>query len=298
MTFEWDIVWKTLAKRRISTSFAFPTVFHSFFFFLYYHKLNNNAIVIFFLLLCVLSPQLNVRYLEGRNSFYIHTAVKIGFYIESCSINIHWINEVYLFTQLTFFPFNDFFILVASPSFPLFGLFLLVIHTSPKLHTHAFKVSFLPELYCCFIVQLLSCTQLFVTPCTAACQASCPSPLPGVRPSECPLNQWCYPTISSSAVLFSFCLQSFPASGSFPVSWLFASGGRSIGASASASFLPMSIQSWCPLGLTGLISLLSKGLSRVSTVPSPKSLFFQIAYTRTPLVSRTREKHSESFCWI
>ena len=78
-----------------------------------------------------------------------------------------------------------------------------------------------------------------------------------------PLSQWCYLTISSSAVLFSFCLQSFPASGSFPVSWLFASGGRSIGASASASFLPMSIQSWFPSGLTILISLQSKGLSRV-----------------------------------
>ena len=147
--------------------------------------------------------------------FIFVSAVKIRLYIESCSINIHWINEVYLFTQLTFFPFNAFFILTASPSFPLFGLFPLVIHTSPKLYTHAFKVSFLPELYCCFIIQLLSCIRLFVTPWTAACQASCPSPLPGVHPSWCPLNQWCYQTISSSAVLFSFSLQSFPAQGLF-----------------------------------------------------------------------------------
>ena len=80
---------------------------------------------------------------------------------------------------------------------------------------------------------------------------------------------------------------------------LFASGGQSTGDSASASVLPMNIQSWFPLGLTGLVSLLSKGLSRVSTVPSPKFFFLQIAYTRTPLVSRTREKYNkESFCWI
>ena len=147
------------------------------------------------------------------------------------------------------------------------------------------------------VFQSLSHVQLFVTPWTAA--RPCPSLSPGVCLSSCPLNQWCYLTISSSAILFSFCLQSFPASGSFPMSWLFASGGQSIGASASASFLPMSIQSWCPLGLTGLVSLLSKGLSRVSTVPSPKFFFLQIAYTRTPLVSRTREKYNkESFCWI
>ena len=77
-----------------------------------------------------------------------------------------------------------------------------------------------------------------------------------------PLSRWCYLTISSSAALF-FCLQSFPASSSFPTSGLFASSGQSIGASASASFLPLNIQDWFPLGLTGLISLLSKGLSRV-----------------------------------
>ena len=87
----------------------------------------------------------------------------------------------------------------------------------------------------------------------------CPSPTPGV----CPLSQWCHPTISSSVVPFSFCLQFFPASGSFAVSQLFASGGQRIRASASASVLPMNIQDWFPLELTGLISLQSKGLSRV-----------------------------------
>ena len=91
----------------------------------------------------------------------------------------------------------------------------------------------------------------------------CPSPSPGVCPHSCPLNWWCHPTISSSVALF-FCLQSFPASGSFPVSQLFPSGGQSIcGVLASASILAVNIQGWFPLGWTGLISLLSKGLSRV-----------------------------------
>ena len=92
---------------------------------------------------------------------------------------------------------------------------------------------------------------------------SCPSLPPGVCANSCPLSQWCYVIISSFADLFSFCLQFFPASASFPVSQLFASGGQSIGASASASILPMNIQGWLLLGLTGLISLLSRGLSRV-----------------------------------
>ena len=84
---------------------------------------------------------------------------------------------------------------------------------------------------------------------------------PGVCSNSCPLSRRWYLTLSSSATLFSFCLQSFPASGSFPMNQLFISGSQSIG--ASASVLPMNIQDWFPLGLTGLISLLSKGLSRV-----------------------------------
>ena len=92
-----------------------------------------------------------------------------------------------------------------------------------------------------------------------------PSPTPRAYSNSCPSSQWCHPTISSSVIHFSSCLQSFPASGSFPVSQFFASGGQSIGASASASesVLPMNIQDWFPLGLTGLISFQSKGLSRV-----------------------------------
>ena len=90
----------------------------------------------------------------------------------------------------------------------------------------------------------------------------CPSPAPGVHSNSCPLSQWCHPAISSSVVPFSSCPQSFQTSGSFPLSQFFASGGQSIGVSASASVLPMNIQGWLPLRLTGLISLQSKGLSR------------------------------------
>ena len=90
-----------------------------------------------------------------------------------------------------------------------------------------------------------------------------PSPSPRVSSNSCPLSWRCYPIISSSVVPFSSCLQSFPASGSFHMSQLFASGGQHIGASASTSVLPMKIQDWFPLRLTGLISLLSKGLSRI-----------------------------------
>ena len=92
---------------------------------------------------------------------------------------------------------------------------------------------------------------------------TCLSPSPGACLNSCLLSRWCHPTISSSVVPFSSCLQSFPASRSFPVSWLLTSGGQSTGASASASVLPMNIQGWFPLGLTSLISLQSKGLSRV-----------------------------------
>ena len=112
-------------------------------------------------------------------------------------------------------------------------------------------------------VQSLSHVRLFVTPWTAAHQPPCPSASPRAYSKSCPLSWWCHPTISSSVVPFSSRLQSFPASGSFPVSQLFTSGGQSIGASASASVLPMNIQDWFPLGLIGFISLWFKGLSRV-----------------------------------
>ena len=91
----------------------------------------------------------------------------------------------------------------------------------------------------------------------------CPSPTPWVYPNSCPSSQWCHPTISSSVIPFSFCTQTLPASGSFPMSQLFAWGGQSIGVSASVSVLPMNTQDWSPLGWTGCFSLKSKGLSRV-----------------------------------
>ena len=105
---------------------------------------------------------------------------------------------------------------------------------------------------------------------------SCPSLSPGVCSNSCPLSQWCHATISFSVTTFSSCLQSFPASRSFPMSWLLALGGQSIGGSASASVLPMNIQGWFPLGWTGLTSLLSKGLKVFSSTTVWKHQFFGI----------------------
>ena len=103
----------------------------------------------------------------------------------------------------------------------------------------------------------------------------CLSPTPGVCPNSCLSSRWWHPTISSSVFPFSSCLHSFPASGSFPMSQFFPSGGRSIVVSALASVLPMTIQDWFPLGLTCLISLQSKGLSRVfSNTTVQKNQFF------------------------
>ena len=103
----------------------------------------------------------------------------------------------------------------------------------------------------------------------------CPSPTPITYTNSCPSRQWCRPTISSSVIPFSSHLQSFPTSGSFPMSQFFASGGQSIG--ASASVLPMDIQDWFPLGLMDLISLQSRGLSRVfSSTTDQKHHFFGI----------------------
>ena len=104
---------------------------------------------------------------------------------------------------------------------------------------------------------------------------SCPSPTPGAYSNSCPLNWWCHPTNSSSVIHFSSHLQSFPASGSFPMSQLLASGGQRIG--VSASVLPMNIQDWFPLGWTGWISLQSKKLSRVfSNTTAQKHRFFSV----------------------
>ena len=100
----------------------------------------------------------------------------------------------------------------------------------------------------------------------------CPSPAPEACSNSCPLNWWCHPTISSFIFPFSSCLQSFPASGSFPMSQFFTSGGQSTGASASASVLPVNIQDWFPLGWTDWISLQSKGPQESSPTPQFKSI--------------------------
>ena len=112
----------------------------------------------------------------------------------------------------------------------------------------------------------------------------CPSPTPGVCSNSCPLSQWCHPTISSSVIPFSSCLQSFLASGSFQMCQFFASGGQSTGVSTSTSVLPMNIQDWSPLGWTGWVSLQSKGLSRVfsnTTVQKHQSSALSFLYSPT-----------------
>ena len=117
-----------------------------------------------------------------------------------------------------------------------------------------------------FPVQFSSVSQLCLTLWPHGLQHArlpCPSSTPKVYLNSCSLSRWCHTTISSSVVPFSSCLQSFPASGSFRINQFFTSGGQRIGVSASASFPPMNIQDWFSLGLTGLISLQSKGLSRV-----------------------------------
>ena len=103
----------------------------------------------------------------------------------------------------------------------------------------------------------------------------CPSPMPRACSNSCPLSQWCHPTISSPVIPFSFCLQSFPPSGSFPMSQFLALGGQSIGVSASALVLPMNIQDWFPLGLTGWTTLQSKTLKSLLQHHSSKASILQ-----------------------
>ena len=113
----------------------------------------------------------------------------------------------------------------------------------------------------------------------------CPSPTPRAYSNTCSSSQCCHPTISSSVVPFPSCLQSFPASGFFPMSQFFISGGQSIGVSASASVLPMNIQDWFPLGWTSWISLQSKRLSRVFSNTTDQFLALSLLYgtTLTPI---------------
>ena len=129
--------------------------------------------------------------------------------------------------------------------------------------------------FCLYVIFYCKCDELVQLSCYSVVSDSlqphglqhtrlpCPLPCPRAYSNSCPLSQWCHQTISFSVVSFSSHLQFFPASGSFQMSQLFASGGQSIGVSASASVLPMNIQDWFPVGWTGWIYLQSKGLSRV-----------------------------------
>ena len=131
----------------------------------------------------------------------------------------------------------------------------------------------------------------------------CPSPTPGASSNLCPSSRWCHPTILSSVIPFSSHLQSFPASGSFPMSQFFASSGQSTGISASASVLPMNIQDWFPLGWTGWIFLQSKGLSRVFSnirqtfFSKVMSLLFNML-SRLVITFLPRSKHLLISCWL
>ena len=134
----------------------------------------------------------------------------------------------------------------------------------------------------------LSCSVMCnsANPWTATFQASLSITNSWSPPNPCPSSRWCYPTISSSVLLFSSCPQSFPASGSFPMSQPFASGGQSIGVSASRSVLPMNTQDWSSLGWTGWISLQSKGLSRVfSNTTVQKHQFFSAQFLYIPTLT-------------
>ena len=149
-----------------------------------------------------------------------------------------------------------------------------MMYTSPRFHL-IFSIFFIPQSIHFQFSQLLSRIWLLATPWTAARQASLSITSSRSHSNSCLSCQWCHPTISFSVVPFSSRLQSFPVSGSFPVSQFFTSGGYSIGVSASASVLPVNIQDWFPLGWTGWISLQSKWLWRVFfTTTVQKHQFF------------------------
>ena len=154
------------------------------------------------------------------------------------------------------------------------------------------------------VVQSPSHVWLFATHGQQHTRLLCPSPSPKVCPSSCPLHRWCHPAISSSDTLFSFCPQSFPASGTFPVSQLFATDDQNTRVSTSASVLPTSIQGWFPLRSTGLMSLLSKGLSRVfSSTTVQRHQFLALCLLYCPALTTVCdhwEDHSLDYiglCW-
>ena len=132
----------------------------------------------------------------------------------------------------------------------------------------------------------------------------CPSPTPGVYSNPCPSSRWCHPTISSSVIPFSSCPQSFPASGSFPMSQLVTWGSQSTGVTDSASVLPMNTQDWSPLGWNGWISLQSKGLSRVFSKAIVQNInFLALSFLHIPTLTSIHDhwkNHSldqTDLCW-
>ena len=145
------------------------------------------------------------------------------------------------------------------------------------------------------VVQLLNHVWLFATPWTVARQSLLSFTNSRSLLISCPLSQWCHPTISSSVSPLSPCRQSFLATGSFPTSHRFASGGWSTKSSASASVLPTNIQGWFPLGLTGLISLQSKGLSRVFSNTKILSVIGKWIYDRFDFNFPGQYYNSESY---
>ena len=146
-------------------------------------------------------------------------------------------------------------------------------------------------------VQLLNRVLLFRPHWLWHARLPCPSPTPGACSDSCLLSRWCHPTISFAVALFCSCLWSFSASGSFPMSQLFPSSGQSIGVSASASVLPMNSQDWFPLGWTGWISLLSKGLSRESSpTPQFKNINFSaLIFPHSPMLTSIHDHWKNSF---
>ena len=181
------------------------------------------------------------RYPVSRNLalFYIWEYVRVW---------AHWNHSLHV--HLSYLGCSDMYF--SHPEFQ-WELISLVQGCSVKLYK-------LCSMCVCLVVQL--CLTLWLCGLQNA-RFPCPSPSPRACSNPCSLSRLCHPTTSSSVVPFSSCLQCFPASRSFPMSWLFASGDQGIGASASASILPMNIQGLFPLGWTGLFSLQSKGLSRV-----------------------------------
>ena len=142
-------------------------------------------------------------------------------------------------------------------------------------------------------IQSLSHVWLFATPRTAACQASLElaSSTPRVYANSCPLSQWCHPTVSSSVITFSSSLQSFPESGSFQMSQLFASCGQSIGVSASTSVLPINTQGWSPLGWTGRSPCRPRDSKESSPKPQFKSINSStLSFLYSPTLTSIHEK--------